>query len=450
MRCVRSFASSFRARPSNLADVYRAFTDFIVPYATGNVHPGFMGWVHGGGSAVGMLAEMLAAGLNANLGGRDHMPIEVERQIVEWTRQMFGFPAGASGIFVTGTSMANLMAVLVARTSALGRQSRQRGIGESGAGLTAYTSKAAHGCITKAMDIAGLGSDALRCIAVDGSHRIDVEALRAQIARDRAIGLDPFLVVASAGTVDIGAIDDLRAIANCAATRNSGFTSTAPLARWRSCRPSSRRVLPASSSADSIAFDFHKWGQVPYDAGFLLVRDGEKHRDAFAAPAAYLRRETRGLAAGSRWPCDLGPDLSRGFRALKTWFTLKTYGTDKLGAIIARSCALARYLEARVLAEPRLELLAPVQLNIVCFRYRADDADAVNGEIVVDLQESGIAAPSTTILDGRLAIRAAIVNHRTDIGDIDPLVAAVLEFGARRSPAARDQLKSIKPSSLAM
>src|SRR5215813_11383291 len=147
------FRAALPRQPSGLADVYREFTDFVVPYATGNVHPGFMGWVHGGGSAVGMLAEMLAAGLNANLGGRDHMPIEVERQIVEWTRQMFGFPDRASGIFVTGTSMANLMAVLVARTSALGKPSRQHGIGEAGGLLTAYTSKAAHGCITKAMDI---------------------------------------------------------------------------------------------------------------------------------------------------------------------------------------------------------------------------------------------------------------------------------------------------------
>ena len=204
--------------------------------------------------------------------------------------------------------------------------------------------------------------------------------------------------------------------------------------------------LAGIDNADSIAFDFHKWGQVPYDAGFLLVRDGERHREAFAAPAAYLRRETRGLSAGSVWPCDLGPDLSRGFRALKTWFTLKTYGTDKLGAIITRSCALAGYLEARILAEPRLELLAPVQLNIVCFRYRAADPDRVNGDIVVDIQESGIAAPSTTVLDGRLAIRAAIVNHRTDICDIDALIEAVLDFGARRSGAGDGVLPAVEPS----
>jgi aromatic-L-amino-acid/L-tryptophan decarboxylase len=419
--------------PSELAEVYREFSDFIAPYATGNVHPGFMGWVHGGGSAVGMLAEMLAAGLNANLGGRDHVPIEVERQVVEWTREMFGFPVGASGIFVTGTSMANLMAVLVARRSALGKDVRQHGIGEAGRCLTAYTSKAAHGCIAKAMDIAGFGSDALRCIAIDRSHRIDVAALRQRIARDREIGLTPFLVVASAGTVDIGAIDDLRALAALCREEQLWFHVDGAFGALGILSPALAPRLAGIEQADSIALDFHKWGQVPYDAGFLMVRDGERHHDAFAAPAAYLRRETRGLAAGSSWPCDLGPDLSRGFRALKTWFTLKTYGTEKLGAVITRCCALANYLEARILAEPRLELLAPVNLNIVCFRYRADEADAVNGEIVIDIQESGVAAPSTTILDGRLAIRAAIVNHRTDRCDIDALLAAVLQSGARRS-----------------
>jgi glutamate/tyrosine decarboxylase-like PLP-dependent enzyme len=427
------FRAEFPSQPSDLGDVYREFTDFIAPYATGNVHPGFMGWVHGGGTAVGMLAEMLAAGLNANLGGRDHMPIEVERQIVEWTRSMFGFPSGASGIFVTGTSMANLMAVLVARTTVLGASVRQSGVGDEGASLRAYTSTAAHGCIAQAMDLAGFGSDALRCIAADRSHRIDVAALRERIASDRSAGLKPFLVVGSAGTVDIGAIDDLRALSSLCREEGLWFHVDGAYGALGILSPVLASLLAGIENADSIAFDFHKWGQVPYDAGFLIVRDGDRHRQTFAAPAAYLRRETRGLAAGSAWPCDLGPDLSRGFRALKTWFTLKTYGTEKLGAIITRTCALAGYLETRILAEPRLELLAPVQLNIVCFRYRAADANKVNGDIVIDIQESGIAAPSTTMLDGQLAIRAAIVNHRTDTCDIDALISAVLEFGAQRS-----------------
>ncbi len=312
------FRATLPVAPSELADVYREFTDCIVPYATGNVHPGFMGWVHGGGTAVGMLAEMLAAGLNANLGGRDHIPIEVERQIVAWMRELFGFPSGASGIFVTGTSMANLMAVLVARTAALGLSARRHGLGDQGARLTAYTSTAAHGCIAKAMDIAGLGSDALRAVATDRSHRIDVAALRAQIALDRCAGLRPFLVVGSAGTVDIGAIDDLGALSALCREEQLWFHVDGAFGALGVLSPELAPRLAGLEDADSIALDFHKWGQVPYDAGFLMVREGDRHRDAFAAPAAYLRREARGLAAGSPWPCDLGPDLSRGFRALKT------------------------------------------------------------------------------------------------------------------------------------
>lgn len=425
-----AFKADVPREASDLAEVYREFAEHVAPYATGNVHPGFMGWVHGGGTAVGMLAEMLAAGLNANLGGRDHMPIEVERQIVDWMRRLFAFPDSASGIFVTGTSMANLMAVLVARTAALGTLARQYGIGNDGALLTAYTSQAAHGCVSRAMDIAGLGTDALRKIGVDADHRIDIAALRAQIAVDREVGFKPFLVVASAGTVDIGAIDDLKAVAELCREEGIWFHVDGAFGALAIFSPELAPQLAGIELADSVALDFHKWGQVPYDAGFLLVRDGEQHRQAFAQPAAYLRREARGLAAGAVWPCDLGPDLSRGFRALKTWFTLKTFGIDRLGATIARSCALAKYLEARVLAEPRLELLAPVNLNIVCFRYRADDA--INREIVADIQESGVAAPSSTTLNGKFAIRAAIVNHRTEEADIDALIAAVLDFGARR------------------
>src|SRR3954452_21052762 len=311
---------------SDLADVYREFAEHVAPYATGNVHPGFMGWVHGGGTAVGMLAEMLAAGLNANLGGRDHMPIEVERQIVDWMRRLFAFPESASGIFVTGTSMANLMAVLVARTAALGALARQYGIGNDGALLTAYTSRAAHGCISRAMDIAGLGSDALRKIEIDADHRIDVAALRAQIASDREIGFKPFIVVGSAGTVDVGAIDDLAALSALCRDEGIWFHVDGAFGALGILSPVLAPRLAGLERADSIAFDFHKWGQVPYDAGFILVRDGTLHHDTFAAPAAYLKRDDKGMAAGSPWPCDFGPDLSRGFRALKTWFSIQAYG----------------------------------------------------------------------------------------------------------------------------
>ena len=344
-----------------------------------------MGWVHGGGTAVGMLAEMLAAGLNANLGGRDQMPIEVERQIVEWARAMFSFPVGATGVFVTGTSTANLLAVLIARTAALGREVRQTGVAAKGGKLRAYTSADAHVCITQAMEISGLGSGALRRIPVDASHRMDVSALRHAIADDRAKGLTPFLVAGTAGTVDTGAVDDLVALADLCAEEHMYFHIDGAFGALAVWSDELAPLVKGIERADSIAFDFHKWAQVPYDAGFLLARDGKLHRATFASPAAYLRREARGLAAGSPWPSEFGPDLSRGFRALKTWFTLKTFGTDRMGAVLARTCELAKYLEHRVQGEPCLELLAPVALNIVCFRHRGDDA--LNARIVVDLHE---------------------------------------------------------------
>ena len=424
------FRAGIPAEPTDLAAVHDEFMRHILPYATGNTHPGFMGWVHGGGNLPGMLAEMLAAGLNANLGGRDHMPIEVERQIMHWLRQLLEFPDSASGLFVTGTSMANLLGVLIARTHALGVDVRRTGVASSGKRLVAYTSAAAHGCIAQAMDLSGLGIAALRLLPTDDHHQIEIAALTEAIARDRKAGLTPFLVVGTAGTVDTGAIDDLAALAGIARKEKLWFHVDGAIGALAIMAPDIAPRLTGIQLADSIALDFHKWGQVPYDAGFILVRDGTRHRDTFASPAAYLRRETRGLAAGALWPCDFGPDLSRGFRALKTWFTLKVYGTDTLGAMISRTCELARYLEIKVATSRELELLAPVSLNIVCFRHRGDDPDRLNAKIVADLHESGIAAPSTTIIGDRLAIRAAIVNHRTEPRDIDALLKAVLKFGA--------------------
>ena len=436
------FCAALPRAPGDLEDAHRSFMADILPYAVGNVHPGFMGWVHGGGTPVGMVAEMLAAGLNANVGGRDQMPVEVERQIVRWMRELFGFPDSASGVFVTGTSMANLMSVLVARTHALGIDVRRTGLGRDGAQLVAYASSAAHGCIAQAMDLSGLGTAALRRIGVDARHQIDVDALQRQIDADRAAGLQPFFIVGTAGSVDTGAIDDLTALADLAARESMWLHVDGAYGALGMLAPDIAPLLAGIERADSLAFDFHKWGQVPYDAGFLLVRDGQRHMDAFAAPAAYLRREARGLAGGSPWPCDFGPDLSRGFRALKTWFTLKVHGGDRLGQAISSTCALARYLAQQVADDPALELLAPVTLNIVCLRYRGADfnpdtpgdamLDHLNRDIVADLHESGIAVPSTTTIDGKLAIRAAIVNHRTGACDIDQLLAALLRFGAAR------------------
>ncbi|MGD0430157.1 MAG: pyridoxal-dependent decarboxylase [Acetobacteraceae bacterium] len=415
--------------PTALRHVHSQFLSAILPYSSGNAHPGFMGWVQGGGTPVGMLAEMLAAGMNANLGGRNHMAIEVERQLVTWTRDLFGFPRSATGLFVTGTSAANFMGVLVARTRALGSSVRDRGLAEMGRHLTAYASEAAHGCIARAMEMAGLGRNQLRLVPADSEHRIQITALRRAIAIDRENGLQPFLLIGTAGTVDVGAIDDLTTLATIAETEQLHFHVDGAFGALAMLAPEFAPRLAGIERADSLAFDWHKWGQVPYDSGFLLVRDGELHRETFATDAAYLRRAERGLATGDWWPCDYGPDLSRGFRALKTWFTLKTYGADAIGRVIAETVSLARMLAARVTAEPELELLAPVPLNIVCFGYRGADSNCLNAEIVANLHEEGRVAPSLTTIGGRTVIRAAIVNHRTAAEDIDALVRSVLMHG---------------------
>ena len=415
--------------PMDLGRVHEEFMQNVLPFAAGNVHPGFMGWVHGGGTPVGMLAEMLAAGLNANLGGRDHAPVEVERQVVSWVREIFGFPEEATGLFVTGTSMANLIAVVVARDSELGFQVRRDGVAANSRRLAAYGSSAVHGCIAKAMDISGVGSDSLRKIATDSRHRIDVEALQQAIHNDRRDGFTPFLVVGSAGTVDTGAIDDLAALADLCQREKLWFHVDGAYGALAMLAPDIALRLRGIERADSLAFDFHKWGHVPYDAGFILVRDGQLHQQSFESSPAYLKREVRGLAGGAPWPCDFGPDLSRGFHALKTWFTLKVHGIQTLGAVISQTCEMARYLESLIAESAELELLAPVELNIVCFRYRTEDSDRINAQIVLDLQECGSVAPSTTSLNGRLAIRAAIVNHRTSRSEIRTLLTETLALG---------------------
>jgi aromatic-L-amino-acid decarboxylase len=426
------FREDLPAQPTPLAQVHAEFMASILPFTARNAHPGFLGWVQGGGTAVGMLAEMLAAGLNANTGGRDQIPLEVEKQVTHWMRALFHFPPAASGLFVTGTSMANLLAVLIARDARLGPDVRRRGIASCAEKLTAYASAAVHGSVGRALDFAGLGSKALRLIAVDSRQRIDLAALEQAICADRSQGFTPFLVIGTAGTVDTGAIDDLDGMAALGARYQLWFHVDGAYGALAMLAPELAPRLKGIERADSLAFDFHKWAQVPYDAGFVLVRDGERQQQAFASSCAYLMREQRGMSAGSPWPCDLGPDLSRGFRALKTWATLKVYGMNAIGAVIQHSCELARYLERRILGSTELELMAAVELNIVCFRYRFDQdelADQLNRQIVIQLQEAGAVAPSATTIGARLSIRAAVVNHRTSQAEMDTLITATLAAG---------------------
>ncbi|MFS2149520.1 pyridoxal phosphate-dependent decarboxylase family protein [Rhizobium sp. Rhizsp42] len=421
------FARALPDDPRALDDVLDDVRTHVFPHATGNLHPLFMGWVHGAGTPVGMVAEMVAAGLNMNCGGRDHVGIEVEKQIALWMAQVLGYPSSASGLFVTGSSMANFLALTIARTEALSRSVRRDGLRKADRQLVAYTSSQAHVCIAQAMELSGIGSANLRSIAVDEAGRMSVEALALAIAQDRAQGLLPFLVVGTAGTVNTGAIDPLLEISKLAEAENIWFHVDGAIGALAMLSPEMRQLFSGIERSASIALDFHKWGHVPYDAGFLLVRDSAAHKRAFAQPAAYLQRSGRGLAAGETWPCDLGPDLSRGFRALKTWMTIETLGAERMGNAIARTCELARYLAASLKRDPRFEIKAPVGLNIVCFGIRGADDDFIR-DLVLDLHEQGLAVPSWTTLQGELVVRCAIVNHRTTSEDIDVFLKILTDY----------------------
>ena len=204
--------------------------------------------------------------------------------------------------------------------------------------------------------------------------------------------------------------------------------------RWRPFRLSFARCLRGIEKSDSVALDFHKWGHVPYDAGFLLVRDGAAHKQAFAMPAAYLQRSERGLAAGETWPCDLGPDLSRGFRALKTWMTIETLGADRIGDAMLANCELAQYLGSESAAESavRAESARGSQYRMLRRSKGARDR-AFNRELVLDMHETGIAAPSWTTIGGESVIRCAIFNHRTTRAEIDRMMDCITGLVAKAS-----------------
>ncbi len=415
-------------------EVYAEYKELIAPYVTGNIHPRFFGWVHGTGTPGGAVADLLAATMNSNVGGRDHGAVYVERQIIAWFVDLFGWPRDASGVMTLGTSAANAIAVLAARTRAL-ENVRERGVSQNEHALVGYASSATHSCVRKAFEGAGLGSAALRVLPVDASHRFDLVALRGAIASDREDGLRPFLVVGNAGTVDVGAVDPLGDLAGVAAQEGLWFHVDGAFGATACMSQKLRPKFNGIEAADSIAFDFHKWLHVPYDAGCVLVRDALTHRATFASEGPYITRMPRGLAAGEPWFTDYSPDLSRGFRALKVWFTIKEHGIDGLARAMERNCEQARLFAAHIAESETFELAAPVELQIVCFRPVVpglSDAqlDRLTDEAVIRVQESGVAVLSSTTIEGRRAMRVSITNHRTtdfDLVALQEVLTDVLE-----------------------
>jgi glutamate/tyrosine decarboxylase-like PLP-dependent enzyme len=422
--------------PEGFEAAYRDFLECVRPFPTGNIHPRFWGWVQGNGTPLGMIAELLAAGMNPNAAAFEHSAAYVELQVLGWFKSIMGFPDAAGGLLVSGGSMANLVGLAAARNNVPGLDARARGLHALGCQLVLYASSETHSSVRKAVELLGLGADALRLMPVRDDFRIDPAALEAAIAEDRDNGLLPFCVVANAGTVNTGAIDPLDALADICRRESLWLHVDGAFGALAALSPALKSRLAGMERADSLAFDCHKWMCQPYDVACALVRSATRHRAAFSVVPDYLERLPGGLALAPIDFSEYGVQLSRSFRALKLWLSIKAEGLDKFRRVIEQNVAQAAYLAARIQATGPLELLAPTPLNIVNFRYAppglaAERLDKLNCRILIELQERGIAVPSSTRIAGRFSLRVANVNHRSRREDFDLLVDETVRLGGR-------------------
>ncbi|MDP2041339.1 MAG: aminotransferase class V-fold PLP-dependent enzyme [Algoriphagus sp.] len=419
----------------NPDDVYREFKQNIFPYNKGNVHPRFFAWIQGTGTPLGVLADLLASGMNPNVAIGEHSAMYVDRQVVNWCKELMNFPADASGILVSGGSMANITALTVARNSFLDEKIRGKGLKAASSQLVLYCSVETHSCIQKAAEVIGLGTEAVRKIGVNDQYELDTYALKAQIELDIEAGLLPFCIVGTSGTVNTGAIDPLDELLMISKKYGMWFHIDGAYGALAKLDPKYAGRLKAIEEADSLAFDLHKWLYVPYEVGCSLIRNAKKHRESFAITPNYLIQESRGLSGGLDSINNYGFELSRGFKALKIWMSLKEHGREKYAQMIAQNNRQAEYLADLVNDSSELELMAPVSMSITCFRmiksgYSESQLRDLNREILLRLQEEGIASPSSTILNGKYTLRVANVNQRTRMEDMDLLVSEVLRIGA--------------------
>ena len=424
--------------PQPPEEIYEEFLQNVLPYPDGNIHPRYWAWVVGTGTVLGALAELLKAAMNTNAGyGGNTSADHIENQVIDWFKEMLGFPAAASGLLTSGCSAANLIGLAVARNAKAGLDLRLEGLQGVKQKMVLYASDEIHSSIQKTVELLALGSDSLRRVPVNDRFQMDLQALEMAIARDRNAGHLPFCVVGAAGTTNTGAIDDLDTLAGVCQQEGLWFHVDGAFGAWAALAPGARDQVAGLERADSLAFDLHKWMYMPYEIGCVLVQHEREHRQAFSLTPAYLAHEEGGggMTGGELpWLCDYGFQHSREFRALKAWMSLKEHGSHKYGRLIQQNIDQANHLADLVDAASELELAAPVTLNVVCFRYTCSGLDGaaldkLNEAILVELQEQGIAAPSGTTIRGRYVLRVAHTNHRSRRDDMEILVREVLRIG---------------------
>ncbi|GAC1705351.1 MAG: aspartate aminotransferase family protein [Flavisolibacter sp.] len=414
--------------------IYASFTKNILPYRKGSIHPRYFSWVEGTGTITGVLADMLSSAMNSNLGIGDHSAIYVERQVINWCKQMVGFPLSSSGSVVSGGSIANITALVVARNACQEGVIKKQGLWAQEVQLVMYCSTETHNCLFKAAEIIGIGADYIRQIPVNEHYEINISLLEDQIKKDRESGFLPFCIVGNAGTVNTGAIDALELLADLCRKESIWFHVDGAIGALVNLVEEYQPRLKGMERADSIAFDLHKWLYINYEAGCVLIKDAHIHKNAFLQQSNYLLRHERGLSAGPESFSNYGLELSRNFKSLKVWMSIQEHGINKYARLIKQNIAQAFYMQDKILTNLKLEMLTSVSLNIVCYRFNPGNLNSnrlnhINKEILMRMQEQGIAAPSYTILKNQYAIRLSITNHRTTKIDLDKVISATIEIG---------------------
>jgi glutamate/tyrosine decarboxylase-like PLP-dependent enzyme len=412
-----------------------------------NGHPRFMGYITSSAAPIGALAEMLAASVNPNVGGWELSPVasEIEAQTVRWVAELVGYPAGCGGLLVSGGNMANFGCFLAGRRAMLGESARMEGIPRDGAALRVYTSAGTHTWIQKACDLFGLGTDAIRWIPTDAAQRMRTDLLRERIREDLARGDRPIMVVGTAGSVSTGAVDPIRELALICREHRLWFHVDGAYGAPAAVLPDAPDDLLALALADSLAVDPHKWLYAPIEAGCVLVREPHRLSEAFGYAPAYYRFDTEGEEPPINYH-ELGPQNTRGFRALKVWLGLRQAGREGYVRMIGDDCRLAEALHGHVAAHPELEA-ATLGLSIATFRYVPRDLrgaaaaepylNALNETLLARLKLGGEIFVTNAVLDGRFLLRACIVNFRTTDAD----VAAIPTIVARAGRAVDAELR---------